>query len=71
MRLFSVLTKIHCQVPKLFDSYNVSIYIMRLTANAPHVPYPSEDTEKYLENKNEMSVPKALHAHILFLISLE
>lgn len=47
---------------------------MSLTANVPYVhlcSLPFRKTDKSLENKREMSVPKALHAHILLLISLE
>lgn len=32
---------------------------------------PSENTEKYSEYEREMTVPKALHARILLLISME
>lgn len=44
---------------------------MKLIANMPYVHYPSENSEKYLENKREMIVPKALYAHLFLLISLE
>lgn len=44
---------------------------MKLIANMPYVHYPSENSEKYLENKREMIAPKAFYAHLLLLISLE
>ena len=69
--LFSV-TKNSLSITKNYLPYiGYKLYIMKLIANMPYVHYPSENSEKYLENKREMIAPKAFYAHLLLLISLE
>jgi len=69
MTLFSALPKIHCQLQNSLTHITCQLY--ETNSKLALCSLPFRETDKSLENKREMSVPKALHAHILLLISLE